>query len=100
MARMAAACRKRRAVAVYLAATHGLFSGGAPAIAGGKKVKSSRDQFGLASSSHTRVLGDQLVVLSVASLITEAIAFAHARGLVGELLNEPSYSMLADNSRV
>jgi ribose-phosphate pyrophosphokinase len=88
MARMAVACRERGAEKVYLAATHGVFSGGAPAIVGEASIDGIvvTDSISPLRLDRER-LGDRLVVLSVAGLLAEAIARSHAGGSIEELLN-------------
>jgi ribose-phosphate pyrophosphokinase len=87
MARMAAACRERGAGNIHLAATHGVFSGGAPAIVDAPSVASIvvTDSISPLRIDRQRI-GDRLVVLSVADLFAEAIARSHAGGSIVELL--------------
>jgi ribose-phosphate pyrophosphokinase len=91
MARMAAACRERGAGAIHLAATHGLFSGGAPAILGETSVASIvvTDSVSPVRLDRKR-LGDRFVVLSVAPLFAEAIARSHGGGSIVDLLERGS----------
>ena len=91
MVRMAAACCERGALKVHLAATHGVFSGGAPAILDEASVASIvvTDSISPLRLDRQQV-GDRLVVLSVAGLIAEAIARSHAGGSIVELLERGS----------
>ena len=87
MARTAAACHARGATKIHLAATHGLFAEGAPAIVDEPSVTSivvtdSINPLRL----DVRRLGDRLVVLSVAELFAEAISRAHSGGSIVSLL--------------
>lgn len=87
MARMAIACRERGAKKVYLAATHGIFSGEAskmfdePSITG---VVITDTIWPLRLDCQH--LGDRLVLLSVADLLAEAIARDYAGGSIVKLL--------------
>jgi ribose-phosphate pyrophosphokinase len=85
MARTAAACRERDAGAVHLAATHGLFYDGAPAIVDAPGVSSI---VVTDSVSPLRLDHRGIVVLSVAGLFAEAIARSHAGGSIVELLDQ------------
>ncbi|HEX9904910.1 MAG TPA: ribose-phosphate diphosphokinase, partial [Propylenella sp.] len=90
MARVAAVCRERGARKIHLAATHGLFSGGAPAIVDEPSVTSLvvTDSVSPLRIDAAR-LGNRLVVLSVAGLLAEAIARSHTGGSIVELLDAP-----------
>ncbi len=87
MARTAAACHARGAKTIHLAATHGLFHGGASAIVEEPSVTSIvvTDSISPPRLDRQR-LGDRLVVLSVAELFAEAIARAHSGGSIVSLL--------------
>jgi ribose-phosphate pyrophosphokinase len=87
MARMAAACRERGAASVHLAATHGLFSGGAPAIFDEPSIASVvvTDSISPLRLDRERV-GSRLVVLSIARLLAQAISRSHSGGSIVELL--------------
>lgn len=89
MARMAAACREYGAAAIHLAATHGVFSGGAPAIVNEPSVTSIvvTDSITPLRLDQAR-LGERLVVLSVTGLVAEAIARSHAGGSIVDLLEQ------------
>lgn len=86
MARVAAACRERGAGNIHLAATHGLFSAGAPALAeaGAASIVVTDSVWPLRVDPQK--IGGHLVVLSVAGLFAEAIARSHAGGSIAELL--------------
>jgi ribose-phosphate pyrophosphokinase len=87
MARMAIACRERGAQTVYVAATHGVFSGGAQAIVDERRVDAIVVTDSISPLRLDRKgLGDRLIVLSVANLLAEAIARIHAGGSIVELL--------------
>ena len=90
MARVAAVCRERGARKIHLAATHGLFSGGAPAIVDEPSVTSLvvTDSVSPLRIDAAR-LGNRLVVLSVAGLLAEAIARSHTGGSIVDLLDAP-----------
>jgi ribose-phosphate pyrophosphokinase len=88
MVRMAAACRERGASAIHLAATHGLFAGGAPAIVGEPSVTSIVVTDSISPLRIDRqAVGGRLVVLSVAGLFAEAISRSHSGGSIVELLD-------------
>jgi ribose-phosphate pyrophosphokinase len=87
MARVAAACREHGAKKIHLAATHGIFSGGARPLFDEPSVTSivvtdSILPFRLDRES----VGDRVVVLSVADLFAEAIARSHSGGSIVDLL--------------
>jgi ribose-phosphate pyrophosphokinase len=89
MARVAAACRERGAGSIHLAATHGLFAGGAPDLFAAPDIASivvtdavSPLRIDPAST------GGRLAVLSVAGLFAEAIARNHAGGSIVDLLDQ------------
>jgi ribose-phosphate pyrophosphokinase len=86
MARTAAACHARGAKKIHLAATHGLFADGAPAIVGEPSVTSVVVTDSISPPRLDRQLSTRLVVLSVAELFAEAIARAHAGGSIVSLL--------------
>jgi ribose-phosphate pyrophosphokinase len=88
MARVAAACRERGAKEIHLAATHALFSGGAPALFAAPGIASI---VVTDTVSPLRVdpaeAGGRLAVLSVAHLFAEAIQRSHAGGSIVDLLD-------------
>ncbi len=89
MARVAAACRERGAQKIHLAATHGLFSGGASTLFAEPSfasvvVTDSVSPLRLDSAK----AGGRLVALSVAPLFAEAIARSHLGGSIVDLLDK------------
>lgn len=76
--RAAAACRRAGAGAVYAVATHGLFRGGAAALAddGGFERVIVTDSVPTAGAAGAG-LGDQLTVLDCAGLLAEAVTAEH-----------------------
>jgi ribose-phosphate pyrophosphokinase len=87
MARMAVACRERGAEKVYVAATHGVFPGGAPAIVDEPSIAGIviTDSISPLRLDRERA-GKRVVVLSIADLLAQAIARSHAGGSIVDLL--------------
>ena len=87
MARVAAACRKRGATRIYLAATYGLFVDGSPALWKGVAVHAVvvTDTVAPAEIGPAADRG-RLQVLGTAELFAEAIRRCHEGGSITQLL--------------
>lgn len=88
MARVASACRERGAKSIHLAATHGLFSGGARSLFDEPSITSIvvTDSISPLRVNLDRV-GERVVVVSVARLFAEAIGRCHIGGSIVDLLD-------------
>lgn len=88
LCRAARACRKRGAVEVHAAATHGLFVGGAPEL----MAEPSLTQLTVTDSVSPLPVapGERVVALGCAQLLASAIERLHDGGSITQLLDEAS----------
>jgi len=90
MARVAAACRREGAQAVWCAATHGVFSAGAAGVLEGAPIDRIvvTDSVPLSAHMNSDPLQKRLAVVSVANLLAQAIRCCHGGGSIAKLLEE------------
>ncbi len=90
MARVAAACRKEGAQAVWCAATHGVFSPGAASVLEGAPIDRLvvTDSVPLPAYMKSDLLQRRLTVVSVANLVAQAIRCCHGGGSIAKLLED------------
>ncbi|HTO80274.1 MAG TPA: ribose-phosphate pyrophosphokinase [Methylocystis sp.] len=90
MARVAAACRREGAQAVWCAATHGVFSAGAASVL--ERAPIDRivvtDSVPPPAAMNSGLLQKRLTIVSVASLLAQAIRCCHGGGSIAKLLEE------------
>ena len=90
MARVAAACRREGAQAVWCAATHGVFSAGAAGVLEGAPIDRIvvTDSVPLSAHMNSDPLQKRLAVVSVANLLAQAIRCCHGGGSIAKLLED------------
>ena len=90
MARVAAACRREGAKAVWCAATHGVFSAEAARVLESAPIDRIvvTDSVPLRAHMNSDLLQQRLTVVSVANLLAQAIRCCHEGGSIAKLLED------------